>query len=443
MSTLSEAIDAIDSDAPPRKPQQKRSQPPAKPRSGSGPALASTTTTTASSTSSTSFESRVRNMVANDFRSDLHSRTQAHAALKRRAVGSFFLRAATEAPASETRVCFALSHFDKSHGIGHMLIYAHAGDSGDVIFSTHANRDAGSQFSSLRDLLHRYHFPENCKCGWRPLADAGSGATIVPMSPASPRDASTTSPRHPDTDVSEPGVHFRGEFARSDAEAWLASQQPGSYVVRPSQERRDAFTVSLRERPGGLLMHVGISRSTTGTWSIDGVSQPPFASLKQLLSSMPHRLIVTPISTSPPPVAASALPSVTPPKPSSATKPRPRGLVRGVTELSLESPPPAAAAVETNLYTRPPANAAAGTGVARQRKLSRATSHFAMSPPPNSNASTRQLPAVVDEPMGGGYTRPEANRTAAWQQQQQQQPPNNQYQQLSLAPEIAIHNVSA
>jgi hypothetical protein len=449
MSTLSEAIDAIDSDGPsaPRKPPKRNGlqAPPSKPRAGSSGASAASSSS--SSSSLTAFESRVRAMIANDFRGDLHSRTQAHAALKRRTVGSYFLRPTTDAPASESRVCFALSHFDKTHGIGHMLVYAHAADNGDVIFSTHAHRDAGSQFASLRDLLLRYHFPEQCKCGWRPVPNdtlAGSGA--VPLSPTSPREHSsssnsnsssnnnTVSPRADVIDVAEPGVHFRGEFARSDAEAWLASQPPGSYVVRPSQERRDAFTVSLRERPGGLLMHVGITRSATGTWSLDSVAGPPFASLKQLLAAMPQRLVLTPLpaSTSSPPAtgsnSGSAFPSVTPPKPSSATKPRARALVRGVTELNLDATPQPSGP-ESHLYTRPPTSA--GT-VTRQRKLSRATSQFAMSHPTQPDLHSRQLPAVVDEPVGGGYTRPEANRTAAWQQQQHA-PASSQYQQLTLA----------
>jgi len=356
-------------------------------------------------------------VLSDDYRGDLHTRAQAHAALQRRPVGTFLVRPSeTAAGASDTSVCLVVSHVDRLHGIGHMLIYAHADrESGEPVFSNHSAPGAGSTYATVRDVLARYHFPDACRCGWK--------ASVAPPAPVSPRVDEPPPPL-------EAGIFFRADFRRTDAEAWLASQPPGTYVVRPSKERPDAFTVSLRERPGGLIMHAGLSRASNGTWTVDS-SPAVHSSLRQLLLSMPQNLIVAaPLGTGAPVLAAAGAATAAttaaaavaiaadapaqPVKPSSATKPR--HLARGTTSQQLETqtPPERQLARATSSSSLQPS-----APVLRSRPL----------PSLDDDASAAAAPAVLEPAEPGGYTRPDASRTAAWRA-----PPQNQYQSLELAP---------
>jgi hypothetical protein len=388
-SSLSSAIDAIDrvdsSSASPRRALQKdKAPPPAKPKLSQSPRRAS-------------LESRVHTALGDLYRSDLLSRAQAHAALKTKPVGTLLVRP-SESAAKETErsICLVVSHVDRVHGIGHMLLYAHeAANGADVVFSSQAALAPGSAgHPTVAEALGRYHFPDNCRCGWKAtVAPAAPAAVVVAAAPAAP-----VSPR---ADELEAGVFYRSDFRRSDAEAWLATQPPGTYVVRPSRERPDAFTVSMRERPGGILMHAGLTRTAAGVWMLEG-SPAPHASLRQLLLAMPQRLIV----------AAPALSLATPTKPPSATKPRAR--------------------VTTSL----PADGAADDGARPQ--LLRSTSemsHLQRPALPLAVARARPLPpasfdAVADDaaaPSAGGYTRPAARPAVS-------AAAHNQYGQLELLP---------
>lgn len=388
--SLHDAIDAIDrDDTSPRRPTHHHHHhhgPPPKPPQ------------TKSKTRRVPLDVRVAALLGDDFRGDLHTRAQAHAALQRRPVGTFLVRPSETAPAGESSLCLVVSHVDRVHGIGHMLIYAHhAPDAPEPVFSNHASPGAGSSYSNVRDVLARYHFPDACRCGWK--ASAPTAAVISPI--ASPR---TDEPI-------EAGIFYRADFRRTDAETWLASQPPGTYVVRPSKERPDAFTVSLRERPGGLLMHAGLARAPNGTWTLDG-SPAVHASLRQLLLSMPQNLIVAAPLGAAVAVDASPLPA----KPPSATKPR--NLVRGATSQQLDTqlPPerPLARAVSSSNLQPPQA-------VLRSRPL----------PNLDDDAPPAAAPTLEPTEPSGGYTRPDASRTAAWRG-----PPatQNQYQSLELAP---------
>ncbi len=376
----------------------KDKAPPAKPKLSQSPRRAS-------------LETRVHTALGELYRSDVLSRAQAHAALKTKPVGSFLVRpsesAAKETERAASSICLVVSHVDRVHGIGHMLLYAHeAANGADVVFSSQAALAPGSAgHPTVAEALGRYHFPDNCRCGWKatvaPAPAAVVAAAAVAVAPAAP-----VSPR---VDELEPGIFYRSDFRRSDAEAWLATQPPGTYVVRPSRERPDAFTVSMRERPGGILMHAGLTRTAAGVWMLEG-SSAPHASLRQLLLAMPQRLIVAApaLSLSPAPAAAP-----TPAKPPSATKPRAR--------------------VKSSL----PVDGTATADDGARPQLLRSTSemsHLQRPALPLAVARARPLPpasfdtVVGDDaaaaPSAGGYTRPAARPNAS----------DNQYGQLELLP---------
>lgn len=302
------------------------------------------------------FEVRLQRLITSEsfWAPNVTSRGMARTQLTSLGVGSFLVRPSS----SEIANSFALSHHDRAHGVGHLLLCCHEEPNGSISYSICPDRNKEPTSPTVLGMLQNLGFPDNCRCGWElegpaPAASAapsaaasGSGASHAMMlqhavsSPmlmhqqrtssahisasnvlsasvggaqartslaqlaASIPSVPIASPKPHDNDSGGSidagledlhpgaGVEWQPDADRPQAEEWLRTREPGSYLVRPSKGRPGCLTVSCKEKPSGKIVHASIFRGADGKWHTEAKQTLRWATVRELLRALPYNLIV-------------------------------------------------------------------------------------------------------------------------------------------------------
>jgi hypothetical protein len=291
------------------------------------------------------FEVRLQRLITSEsfWAPNVTSRSMARTQLQTLGVGSFLVRPSS----SEIANSFALSHHDRAHGVGHLLLCCHEEANGSVSYSICPDRNKEPTSPTVLGMLQNLGFPDSCRCGWElegpaPAASSssavaaasGSGASHAMMlshavsSPmlmhqqrtssvggaqartslaqlaASIPSVPLTSPKPHDNDSGGSidagledlhpgaGVEWQPDADRPAAEEWLRTREPGSYLVRPSKGRPGCLTVSCKEKPSGKIVHASIFRGADGKWHTEAKQTLRWATVRELLRALPYNLIV-------------------------------------------------------------------------------------------------------------------------------------------------------
>jgi hypothetical protein len=126
------------------------------------------------------FEVRLQRQITSEsfWAPSVTSRSQARTQLATLGVGSFLVRPSS----SDIANSFALSHNDRAHGVGHLLLCCHEEPNGSISYSICPDRNKEPTSPTVLGMLQNLGFPDGCRCGWElegpPPTAAGSGAAF-------------------------------------------------------------------------------------------------------------------------------------------------------------------------------------------------------------------------------------------------------------------------
>ena len=129
----------------------------------------------------------------------------------------------------------ALSHHDKKHGVGHIVLWFHKED-GKLVYTETA--DATDSYDSVTDLLKGMGFPKACSCGWD-VATHGAGDDLAARRSRA-TSQSVASKKKGKGKKAEPALSDEGSVSEGEAEEKPKKKKGGKKKKKEVEEEAEA-----------------------------------------------------------------------------------------------------------------------------------------------------------------------------------------------------------